>query len=191
MRLWTARTLLIAGLALVLAASLTPKNYAQGRPIVIAITGDAETMDPILAAISTTGSVQRHMLEPMVDNDTDGKLVSVLATSWRALDTLTWEFKLRPNVRFHNGDPFNAAAAKFSIERARDHARSLQKAYVSLIKDVRAVDDLTLHLTLTESSPDLVANIAAIQMLSPRYAREAGDEGLNRRPIGTGPYRFV
>lgn len=191
MRPWTARTLLIAGLALVLVASLTPKNFAQGRPIVIAITGDAETMDPILAAISTTGSVQRHMLEPMVDNDADGKLVSVLATSWRALDTLNWEFKLRPNVRFHNGDPFNATAAKFSIERSRDHERSLQKAYVSLIKDVRAVDDLTLRITLAEPSPDLVANIAAIQMLSPRYAREAGDEGLNRRPIGTGPYRFV
>ncbi len=191
MRSWTLRTLLVAVMALVLVAGLSPKNYAQGRPVVIAITGDAESMDPILAAISTTGSVQRHMLEPLLDNDADGKLVPVLATSWRALDNLNWEFKLRPNVRFHNGEPFNAEAAKFSIERSRDHPKSLQKAYVSLIKDARAVDDVTLRLTTIEPSPDLVANIAAIQMMPPRHAREVGDEGLNRRAVGTGPYRFV
>ena len=185
------RPLVVAGVLLALLAGIAPKNFAQGRPVIIASSGDAETMDPMLTAISTTGSVQRHMLEPLTDNDPDAKIIPMLAASWRAVDNLTWEFKLRSGVRFHNGEPFNAEAAKFSIERARDHPKSLQKAYVNLMKDVRAVDETTLRIITSEPSPDLVANIGAISMLPPRYAREAGDEGLGRKPVGTGPYRFV
>ncbi|MDR7485354.1 MAG: ABC transporter substrate-binding protein [Armatimonadota bacterium] len=189
---WAAHVVIATAVALALIAGLASTNFAQGRPVTIAITGDAETMDPMLSAISTTFSVQRHIMEPLVDNDPDARVVPVLATSWRALDTLTWEFKLRPGVRFHNGEPFNAESVKFSIERSRDHARSLLKAYVSLIKEVRIVDDLTVRLVTSEPSPDLVANLANnVYMLPPRHAREVGDEGLARRPVGTGPYRFV
>ncbi|MGQ0550823.1 MAG: ABC transporter substrate-binding protein [Armatimonadota bacterium] len=177
--------------ALALVAGTAPVNYAQGRPVVIASSGDAETMDPVLTAISTTGSIQSHMLEPLIDYDPDGKLIPMLATSWRALDNLTWEFKLRPGVRFHNGESFNAEAAKFSVERAQTHPRSLQKVYVSMIKEMRVVDSLTLRIATNDPSPDLVANIASILILPPRHAREVGDEGLARRPVGTGPYRFV
>ncbi len=182
----------VAAVVLALVAGMAPVNYAQGRPVVIATSGDAETMDSVLSAISTTFSIQRHMLEPLVDNDPDGKLIPMLAASWRAIDRLTWEFKLRSGVRFHNGEPFTAEAAKFSIERAQTHPRSLQKAYVSLVKEARAVDDLTLRIVTTEPAPDLIANLANnIYMVPPRYAREAGDEGLARKPVGTGPYRFV
>lgn len=191
MKPWSLHMAVSIAVAIGLIAGMAPVNFAQARPVVIAISGDAESMDPILAAISTTASIQRHVLEPLVDNDPDGKVIPWLAPSWKAIDTLNWEFKLRSGVRFHNGEPFNAEAAKFSIERARDHPRSLQKAYVSLIKEVRAVDETTLRITTSDPAPDLVANLTAIMMLAPRYAREAGDEGLNRRPVGTGPYRFV
>lgn len=192
MKSWLGRAALAAVAVLALVAGMAPVNYAQGRPVVIAITGDAETMDSVLSAISTTFSIQRHMLEPLVDNDPDGKLIPMLATSWRLIDNFTWEFKLRPNVRFHNGEPFNAEAAKFSVERAQTHPRSLQKAYVSLIKEARAVDDVTLRLITSAPAPDLLSNLANnIYMVPPRYAREAGDEGLARKPVGTGPYRFV
>jgi peptide/nickel transport system substrate-binding protein len=192
MRTLSSPAVIAVAVALALVAAIAPANYAQGRPVVIATSGDAETMDAVMSAISTTFSIQRHVLEPLVDNDPDAKLVPVLATQWRALDALTWEFKLRPNVRFHNGEPFTAEAAKFSIERARDHPKSLLKAYVSLIKEVRVVDDLTLRLVTTEPSPDLVANLANnVFMYPPRYTREVGDDGVAKRPVGTGPYRFV
>ncbi|MDR7544234.1 MAG: ABC transporter substrate-binding protein [Armatimonadota bacterium] len=192
MNRWTIHGLIAAAVTVALLAGMAPTNYAQARPLTIAITGDAESMDPMLAAISTTSSILHHMLELLVDYDPDGKIVPALATSWRPLDNLTWEFKLRPNVRFHNGEPFGAESVKFSIERFRDHPKSLQKAYVSLIKEVRPVDDLTVRIVTSEPSPDLIANLANnISMLPPRYAREVGDEGLARRPVGTGPYRFV
>jgi len=189
---WAVHVVIATAVALALLAGLAPMNHAQGRPVTIAITGDAESMDPMLAAISTTSSIHHHMLELLVDYDPDGKIIPVLATSWKALDNLTWEFKLRQGVRFHNGEPFGAEAVKFSIERYRDHAKSLQKAYVSLIKEVRVIDDLTVRIITSEPSPDLIANLANnIAMLPPRYAREVGDDGLARRPVGTGPYRFV
>ena len=184
MRTLSSPAVIAVAVALALVAAIAPANYAQGRPVVIATSGDAETMDAVMSAISTTFSIQRHVLEPLVDNDPDAKLVPVLATQWRALDALTWEFKLRPNVRFHNGEPFTAEAAKFSIERARDHPKSLLKAYVSLIKEVRVVDDLTLRLVTTEPSPDLVANLAEDFQRSafgirdvPLYPSARGDPG--------------
>jgi peptide/nickel transport system substrate-binding protein len=192
MKRWAAQLGIALALVLVMLAGPAPVNFAQGRPVTIAITGDAESMDPMLAAISTTSSIHHHMLELLVDYDPDGKIIPVLATSYKALDPLTWEFKLRGNVKFHNGEPFGAEAVKFSIERFRDHPKSLQKAYVSLIREIRVIDDLTIRIVTSEPSPDLIANLANnISMLPPRYAREAGDEGLARKPVGTGPYRLV
>ena len=172
MKRWAAHLGIVLALVLVMLAGAAPVNFAQGRPVTIAITGDAESMDPILAAISTTSSIHHHMMELLVDYDPDGKLIAQLATSWRALDPLTWEFKLRPGVKYHNGEPFNAEAVKFSIERYRDHPKSLQKAYVSLIKEVRVVDETTVRFITSEPFPDMVANIANnVLMLAPRHAR--------------------
>ncbi len=193
MRCWRLRTSVALLVALVLVAGAAPVNFAQQRSLVIAITGDAESMDPILAAISTTSSVQLHVLEGLVTNDPDGKVLPALATSWKLLSPTMWEFKLRPNVRFHNGEPFDGEAVRFSIERSGTHPKSLVKQYVNLIKEVRIVDPLTVQLITAAPAPDQVENLASgnIPMLPPKYAREVGDEGLGKRPVGTGPYKFV
>jgi peptide/nickel transport system substrate-binding protein len=187
---WTGKVLLAAVIVIVMAGAV-PVNYAQGRPLTIATTGDAETMDPVLSGIVTSLSIQRHMLEQLVRYDPDGKLLPALATSWRPVDTLTWEFKLRPGVRFHNGEPFTAEAVRFSFERTVTHPRSLWKYFGGLVKEVRAVDDLTVHMVTPAPVPDLPSYLTDLSILPPRYAREAGDEGLARRPVGTGPYRLV
>ncbi|MDR7481469.1 MAG: ABC transporter substrate-binding protein [Armatimonadota bacterium] len=182
---------MVAVIVLAVVAGMAPANFAQSRQLVLATSGDAETMDPVLTAISTTGSIQNHVLEGLVSYDPDGKLLPALAESWRAVDNLTWEFKLRRGVRFHNGEPFNAEAVRFNIDRAQNHPKSLVKVYVSLIKEVRAVDDATVRIVTSAPSPDLPQNLESIEMLPPRYVREAGDEGVGKRAVGTGPYRFV
>lgn len=78
---WSGRAVVALVVVLGLVVGMAPVNYAQGRPVVIATSGDAETMDPVLTAISPTGSVQRHMLEPMLAYDPDGKLIPGLVTS--------------------------------------------------------------------------------------------------------------
>jgi peptide/nickel transport system substrate-binding protein len=178
-------------LAATLIAAAASVNFAQQRALVIATTGDAESMDPILAAISTTSSIHRHVLEALVSNDPEGKIVPQLAVSWKTLSPTVWEFTLRPNVTFHNGEPFTAQAVKFSIERSASHPKSLFKAYVSLITNVRVISPLTVQIVTSSPAPDLVANLASVPILPPRYVAEVGDEGVGRRAIGTGPYKFI
>jgi peptide/nickel transport system substrate-binding protein len=190
-RRWMTHGILVALLASVLIAGTPAGNFAQQRSLVIATTGDAESMDPILAAISTTSSVQQHVLESLVTYDPDGTIVSQLAVSWKALSPTVWEFKLRPNVKFHNGEPFDARAVKFSIERAATHPKSLSKAYVNLISDVRPIAPLTAQIITSKPAPDQLDNLASVPILPPQYAQEGGDEGLGRRAVGTGPYKFV
>src|SRR5439155_4664634 len=70
-----------------------------------------------------------------------------LAVSWTAKDETTWEFKLRPNVKFHNGDPFTAEDVKFSFDRIMDPANKLVAASrVATIKEVRVVDPMTVNI---------------------------------------------
>jgi len=103
---WAGRAPIAIVMVLGLVAEMAPVNFAQGRPMIIATSGDAETMEPVRTGVGTTESIQRHMLEPLMANDPDGKIIPVLATSWRAIDNWTWEFKLRSGVRFQNGEPF-------------------------------------------------------------------------------------
>lgn len=190
-RHWMTHGILVVLLAVVLIISTPAGNFAQQRSLVIATTGDAESMDPILAAISTTSSIQQHALEALVNYDPDGKLVPQLAVSWKALSPTVWEFKLRPNVKFHNGEPFNAQAVKFSVERAATHPKSLSKAYVNLVSDVRPIGPLTVQIITSKPAPDQLDNLASVPILPPQYAQEVGDDGLGRRAVGTGPYKFV
>jgi len=191
MNRWMVRACITGLVVVALVGGFTPVNFAQQRTLVIAITGDAESMDPILAAISTTSSIQTHVLEPLVSYDPDGKIVPGLASSWKALSPKIWEFKLRPNVRFHNGEPFDAQAVKFTIERAATHPKSLSKAYVNLVKDIRVVDPLTVQVVTANSAPDQPDNLTSIPSRPPKYAKEVGDDGIGKRAVGTGPYKFV
>lgn len=191
MNTWTMRVWMTGLLILAMVGGVAPVNFAQQRSLVIAITGDAESMDPILAAISTTQGVQNHVLESLVMFDPDGKVVPGLASAWKAISPTIWEFKLRPNVRFHNGEPFDGQSVKFTIERAAQHPKSLSKAYVNLVKDVRIVDPLTVQIITSVPAPDQLENLTSIAILPIKYAKEVGDEGIGRRAVGTGPYKFV
>ncbi len=188
---WRVRAWVTGFVVFILVGGFAPANFAQQRSLVIAITGDAESMDPILAAISTTSSVQSHVLERLVDFDPDGKIVAGLASAWKAISPTVWEFKLRPNVRFHNGEPFDGEAVKFSIERSATHPKSLSKAYVNLVKEVRVVDPLTVQIITSQPAPDQLENLTSIPILPPKYAKEVGDDGIGKRAVGTGPYKFV
>ncbi len=191
MNRWRVRVCMAVLVAFALIVGLAPANFAQQRALVIAITGDAESMDPILAAISTTSSVQTHVLEALVNYDPNGKIVPVLASVWKAVSPTVWEFKLRPNVRFHNGEPFDSQAVKFTIERAATHPKSLSKGYVDLIKDIRVIDPLTVQIITSVPAPDQLDNLTSIPILAPKYAKEVGDDGIGKRAVGTGPYKFV
>ena len=108
------------------------------------------------------------------------------------MDDLTWEFKLRKGVKFQNGEPVNATAVKFSIDRVLDPA---QKSYLrdrfKGITSVQVGDDLTVRLKTDKPNPVLLERLTNLAILPPAYVKEKGDAFIAKNPVGSGPYRFV
>jgi peptide/nickel transport system substrate-binding protein len=143
----------------------------------------------------TTSGASKGMLwtvyDRLVQRDLDLTIQPGLATSWSTLDDNTWELKLRQGVTFHNGEPFNADAVKFSFARFVDP--SIKNGYSTLLKPVSGVDVIdpyTVHVKTTEPFAELIETLASyVEMLPPRAAADAN--AVTQQPIGTGPYKFV
>ena len=107
-----------------------PTGLAAEKPLVIGFEGDAATLDPHARSETTTTTIQRHVYENLIGFDENLKIVPELAESWKLIDDNTWEFRLRKGLKFHNGEPMNAGAVKFSLERCSTHPKSQYKHMV-------------------------------------------------------------
>ena len=136
--------------------------------------------------------VAENIFERLVDRDLDepGTLVPRLAAELPTLiDDTTWEVKLREGVTFHNGEPFNAESAAWSINREIDPEYDSELlSQVSTIESAEAVDEYTIHITTTGPDPVLPSRLYMIQQVPLEYSK---DEAFARDPVGTGPYKFV
>lgn len=125
--------------------------------------------------------------------DADGKVTPGLALSWASKDPMTWEFKLRPNVRFHNGKPFNAETMVAVIDGLNnDPVVKLQQAAMQLrgMASARAIDDLTVEIKMAAPNPILERQFAIMRPYEPQAWKDMGPEGYGRKPIGTGAYKI-
>src|SRR4249920_2774633 len=121
---------LLKGAAALGAAGVVPVTLArpasaqttQKKELVSAQAGDISKFDPHFSTSSNDIRVSFNIFDNLVSRHPDGKLHPSLATEWKLDGQTTWRFKLRPGVKFHNGDPFTSADAKFSIERTYDPA---------------------------------------------------------------------
>src|SRR5688500_9396372 len=86
--------------------------------LVVALADDTVNMDPRIGMGSIRSNYIRQVFESLVDVDRDGKAAPGLATGWKSLNDLTWEFALRKGVTFHDGEPFNADTVLFNFDRA-------------------------------------------------------------------------
>jgi len=159
--------------------------------VIIAQGSDATTMDVNFQSDSITSSILYNMFDTLLARGPDMKSQPGLALSAKNLDEKTWELKLRPNVRFHNGEEFTAEAVAFSIERAGDRKRSRQFTRYAAFAAVTPVDPLTVRITTKTAFAALPSILLDIAIVPPKYTREKGDSGFNAQPVGSGPYRFV
>ena len=119
----------------------------------IASAFDPQTMDPHALALLYHTRVSVQLYEALVNRDEQFRLEPSLALSWQATGPTTWRFKLRPGVLFHDGTPFTADDAVFSIERAL--APPSQRSFqLKGVKAARKIDDLTIEFAL--EAPDAV-----------------------------------
>lgn len=151
-------------------------------------------IDPQLHVGTVAEAQLRHMYEPLVAFESDLVTISpVLATEWERIDDLTFQFKLREGVTYHNGEEFNAEAVRYSVLRPlSDETPGDSRSTYAIITDVEVVDDYTVNVITSAPDPALLARMTGFHMtmVAPEWASQ-GPEVVAAEAVGTGPYRFV
>jgi peptide/nickel transport system substrate-binding protein len=135
-------------------------------------------------------AIHDALVKPMPGN----QRTPSLAESWsESEDGLTYEFKLRQGVTFHNGDPLTAEDVKFSFDRYRGQSAPL---FREKVKTVEIVDPLRVRFHLKEPWPDFMTFYSSMSasagwVVPKKYVERVGDDGFKKHPIGAGPYKFV
>ena len=185
---------LAAGAAAALPDGRAEAQTTQKRELVTAQGGDIARFDPHFSTSSNDIRVSFNLFDNLTSRHPDGKLYPGLATEWKLTDPTTWSFKLRPGVKFHNGDPFTSADAKFSIERTYDPAaKTMVATALSTIDRIEAPDPLSLVIRTKKPDPLLAARLGFYggQIVPKKYLEAVGNDAFNAKPVGTGPVRFA
>jgi peptide/nickel transport system substrate-binding protein len=176
-------------------ASLALSFAASGADLSVGLGADVTSMDPHFHNLTPNNNVGGHIFEPLVSKDQRGRLIPALAESWRAIDELTWEFKLRRGVKFHDGSDFTATDVAFSLDRVPNvpNSPSPFTTYSKQITEKIIVDTHTIRLKTATPYPLMPNDMGTILIVSSRAAKGAGTEDFNsgKATIGTGPHRFV
>ena len=169
------------------------ESAAQEDKIVLALSPDQTTMDPHMHFQRVGILMNIQMYDSLLHKTPKLEYEPSLATSWRAIDDTTWEFKLRQGVKFHNGDPFSAEDVKFSFERALDPAtKSPQYGNIRAIKEVKIIDPHTVHLVTDKPFPLLIERMVFFPIIPKKHYEKVGAQAFgDSAPVGTGPYKFA
>ncbi|MDR2247637.1 MAG: ABC transporter substrate-binding protein [Treponema sp.] len=158
---------------------------SSGKTLIVGELWEIENVDPVL---SGTHVVEKTLIaEPLVEIDNNFNIMPGLAQSWRNIDNLTWEFKLKENVFFHDGTPFDAEAARWSLTRAVNESPSVQS--LSKIDRIEVVDPHTIRVITKTTNADLpeVLHYSNTGII----AKSSVDaSGKFIKPVGTGPFVF-
>ena len=179
----------------VIAALLFGALPVRAADLSIALGADVTSIDPHFHNLTPNNNVGNHVFETLVGKDAKGRLVPLLAESWRTVDELTWEFKLRRGVKFHDGSDFTAADVVFSLDRVPTvpNSPSSFATYSKQITEKIVVDPHTLRLKTATPYPLMPNDMGTIMIVSSRAAKGASTEDFNsgKAAVGTGPFKFT
>ncbi|MBL0142197.1 MAG: ABC transporter substrate-binding protein [Betaproteobacteria bacterium] len=168
---------------------------AKEREVSIGLQAAITSMDPHYHNLTPNNSMMLHVFEPLIQRDANQKLVPGLATSWKAVDDLTWEFKLRKNVRFHDGSPFTAQDVVFTLKRVPNvpNSPSSFATFTKPIIDVKVIDPHTIVFKTATPHVLLPSDLASVLIISKVSGEKVATEDFNsgKAAIGTGPYKFA
>lgn len=187
----------LAAVALSIAAIAAP---CSAKTFKWTSQGDILTLDPYSQNEGLNIVANLWVYDPLVRNDENFNPVPSLATSWEQVNPTLWRFKIREGVKFHDGSPFTAEDAAFSIKRAMAPSSQF-KSYVAGVKDAKAVDPLTLDVILEGPNPVLLKQLTILGMMSKAWSEKnkvtepqnfnANEESYAaRNAMGTGPYKL-
>ena len=186
------RTQIAAG-CLIAAASILWTDAATAQTLRIGLAEDPDALDPTLARTFVGRIVFASLCDKLFDIGPELEIVPQLATGWEWTDgNKGLIIKVRPGVKFQDGEPVDAAAVKFSIERHLTMPGSNRKAEISAVTKVEAIDDRTVKLALSAPFAPLLAQLTdrAGMVVSPKAVQAAG-ENFGSHPVCAGPFKFV
>ena len=185
------RIVLAAALSLIALAA--PIGAMAQTNLRIGLGDDGDALDPTLSRFYTTRIMFAALCDKLFDIDEKGNIVPQLALGAEtSADGKTVTMKLRPGVKFHDGEPFDAAAAKYSLDRHLTMKGSFRRSEISVVDSIEVVDPLTIKLKLKAPFSPLLAQLTdrAGMMVAPKAAEAAGDK-FALKPVCAGPYKFV
>jgi peptide/nickel transport system substrate-binding protein len=183
----------ILAAAALLAIGLYAGMAAAQTTLRIGLAEDPDILDPTLARTYVGRIVFASLCDKLVDISPELDIVPQLATEWRWVDdNKGLVIKLRDGVKFHDGEPMDAAAVKFSLERHLMLPGSNRKAEISALKSVEIIDDHTVKLVLDKPFAPLLAQLSdrAGMIVSPKAAQAVGDK-FGEHPVCAGPFKFI
>jgi peptide/nickel transport system substrate-binding protein len=182
----------LAGLGALLGNSIVSTSYAASRErLTILSSISLDTLHPYAHSSSPHYGIWNNMSEPLVEvNYAKREYFGVLAESWQ-FQNKRWVFKLRKNVRFHNGSPFTAADVIYSINRMKNDKQSLQKENFRDLTEMQALDDYTIAFTTEVPNAVFLDRLQNRFMFSKSGMEAQSADAAEQKPVGTGPYRFV
>lgn len=168
-----------------------PSEPVDGAAITIALGSEPTSLDPHLVDDGGERAINDNIYETLLARTAEGELVPSLATDYTQVDDTTWEFTLRDDVTFHNGEAFNAASVVATVDRMVGlvaDGLTDNDGFFSSLTGAEAVDDTTVRIFT--AAPDGVLP-ARMYWLKQIPASAADAEDLSDSPVGTGPYTFA
>ena len=186
---------LAAALVAVLAMAVpgSAQDPQRGGTLRVGLLGDFTTMDPHMSTSTEDRDLYYQLYSPLLALDANLKITPELAESWEQPDAVTYVFRLRKGVKFHDGSDLTAEAVKWNFDRILNPATgSIRRSELASIKSVDVVDPLRVRLTLKEPDATLLAALSdrAGMIVSPAAVEKHGKD-FARYAVGTGPFQFV
>jgi peptide/nickel transport system substrate-binding protein len=170
---------------------------AQGKDtLTVALPAHAPTLDPHMHFERIGILVNINMFDSLLHRSAKLEFEPSLALSWKALNDLTWEFKLRKGVKFHNGATMTAEDVKYSFDRViepgKEKKKSPQYGNIRAIKEVKIIDADTIHLMTDKPFPLLLERLVFFPIVPKAHIEKVGEEAFgSTATVGTGPWKLV
>lgn len=181
----------LAGFAALMLLLPIQALAASDSTLVIAQSRDVVGLDYALVSQTETQNISNNIFDTLVRLNAKGEYAPWLAKSWENPDANTWIFHLEKGVKFTNGEPLDAAAVKYSLERVMDPTvKSPQAWRLSLVEKIEAPDAETVIIKTKEPYAALINIMTLMFIVPPKAVTEMGNEKFAQNPIGSGPFIF-
>ena len=192
---WIAGRWVAAAAVAVTLGAASVATPAAAQELRVAMSSPPNSMDPHFYNLFSNINVSEHIFESLIKMDADSRIIPSLAESWKLVDNLTWEFKLRPNAKFHDGSDVTAEDVAWSIDRTSQIVNSPGKfdVYTKAIVKKVIVDPKTIRLITATPYPLMLSDLTSIFIVSKKATEglSSDDFSSGKGMVGSGPFKFV